>query len=235
MKMVKPLLLAATVFFAAIANAQTVDEIIAKHIDAIGGKEKLAQIKSLYMESDMEVMGSQAPMVIYILNGKGFKNETDFNGQKIISCVTDKGGWAVNPMGGSASPEAMPEDQYKAAKDQIFVGGALFDYAAKGYKAELLGKEGEDYKIKVSSSASDESTYYINGASYYVSKTVKKGNMQGQEVQVVTSYADYKKTDFGYVLPYASTIDFGGFALSTSLKKVEINKAIEEKVFDMPK
>ena len=48
-------------FSIAVVQAQTVDEIIARHIDAIGGKEKLGQVKSLYIENTMDVMGNQAP------------------------------------------------------------------------------------------------------------------------------------------------------------------------------
>src|SRR5262245_57115610 len=138
MKKIKFLLSGIAVVVVSALQAQTADEIIARHVEAIGGKEKLSQVKSLYTEITMEVMGNQAPVVEYLLQGKGFKSETEFNGSKIIQCITDKGGWSVNPMAGATDPQAMPEEQYKASKDQIFLGGALVDYAAKGNKVELL-------------------------------------------------------------------------------------------------
>jgi hypothetical protein len=221
-------------FSISVVQAQTVDEIIAKHIDAIGGKEKLGQVKSLYIENTMDVMGNQAPLTEYLLAGKGFKNETDFNGSTIIQCYTDKGGWGVNPMAGASDPQAMPEDLYKAGKGQIYVGGALVDYAAKGYKVELIGTENGNYKIKVTD-GSAESTYFIDASTYYINKTVVKGEMMGQPVDVTITFSDYKKTDFGIVLPFAKTTDLGGFSLSSKVNKVEVNKEIDPKIFEMSK
>jgi len=86
MKSIKFLLLAVAAITTSALSAQTVDEIISKHITAIGGKEKLSQVKSLYTESSMEVMGSSAPQKEYLIEGKGFKSEVDFNGANIISC-----------------------------------------------------------------------------------------------------------------------------------------------------
>ncbi|MBI1783302.1 MAG: DUF4292 domain-containing protein, partial [Sphingobacteriales bacterium] len=48
----------AAVLFTVAVNAQTVDEIIGKHIDAIGGKDKIAQLKSVSQESTTEIMGN---------------------------------------------------------------------------------------------------------------------------------------------------------------------------------
>ena len=93
MKMFKTTLLAATALFStALVQAQTADEIISKHISAIGGKEKISQIKSLYMEGAVDIMGNEAPMTSYILNGKGYKSEMEFNGQKIVNAMNEKGG-----------------------------------------------------------------------------------------------------------------------------------------------
>ena len=215
-------------------QAQTVDEIINKHIEAIGGKEKLSQVKSLYFENSMEVMGNQAPVTEYLLEGKGFKSESEFNGSKIINCYTDKSGWSVNPMMGAADPQPMPDALYNSGKIQIYVGGALVDYAAKGYKAELAGKEDGNFKIKITN-GDNETIYLVDPTTYFVSKTMIKSEMMGQEVDVTTTYSDYKKTDFGIVLPYSKNIDMGMFQLALKVNKVEVNKEIDPKIFEIGK
>ena len=94
MKLIKTLMIGATAFLATAAQSQTVDEVISKHVEAIGGKEKLSQVKSLYTENSVDVMGNAAPQKEYLLEGKGYKNELDFNGTSIVQCYTDKApGW----------------------------------------------------------------------------------------------------------------------------------------------
>ena len=233
MKLVKFALLSACVLLLTNpTHAQTADEIVGKYIDAIGGKEKLGQIKSLYAESSTEVMGNEAPGKIYMVNGKGYKSELDFNGQKIIQCFTDKGGWNVNAMSGSATPAPMPAEQYKYGKNQIYAGGPLYDYAAKGNKVELQGKEKNDYKLKITTADKAELTYYIDANTYYVSKTVSKTNFQGQDITVTITYSDYRKTDFGTFHPYKVETDLGQYQLTANITKLEINKDIDPKVFD---
>jgi hypothetical protein len=213
---------------------QTADEIVNKHIEALGGKEKISQIKSIYTESTMNVMGNEAPNTTYVLSGKGFKTEIDMGGQKIVQVFTDKGGWSINPMTGATDPQPTPEEQFKASKSQIYPGGPLYNYAEQGTKVELVGKDGNNYKLKVINSGV-EATYFIDGTTYYIIKAVAKTNMQGQDVEITTSFSDYKKTDFGFVMPYAMEMDFGGFSMQSTVKKIEINKEIDPKIFEMPK
>lgn len=230
-----------TLLFAAMAGAvalqaQTADEVVANYIAAIGGKDTISQVKSVSIDSSMQIMGADAPSTTIILNGVGYRSDTDFNGTKIVRVYTDKSGWTVNPMAGSADPAPMPDDEYNAGKYQIYVGGALYDYAARGSKIELAGKDAITYKIKLTSKDNTESTYVIDGKTWLVTSTITKGKMQGQDVDITSTFSDYRKSDNGYQVPYAITIDFGGgFSMAVAVKKVELNKTIDPAIFDMPK
>ena len=234
MKSIKFFLLAVAVIATSSLYAQTVDEIISKHVDALGGKEKLSQVKSLYTENSVDVMGNSAPQKEYLIEGKGFKSELDFNGTSIVQCYTDKNGWTINPMMGGTDAQAIPDALYKSGKPQIYLGGALVGYAAKGYKAELMGKDGGSFKIKVTGDG-NETYYFIDANSYLLTKSIIKSEIMGQAVDVTTTYSDYKKTDFGIMLPYAKNVDMGMFQLAQKVEKVEVNKEIDPKIFDIPK
>jgi hypothetical protein len=127
------------------------------------------------MECTTEAMGSQGPSTTTILNGKGFRNESEFNGQKVVRVYTDKGGWAINPFAGTNDPQALPDDQYKAGQDQIYVE-PFFNYKDRGSKAELLGQEKvgdvNAYKIKLTNKDSSATTYYLDPSSYYITQVV---------------------------------------------------------------
>lgn len=234
--MIRTVMVCAAMAGAIALQAQTADEIIAKYVDAIGGKQAISQVKSISMETDVQVMGNDAPGTTVILDGVGYKSETDFNGSKIIQCYTDKGGWIVNPMAGMADPTPMPDDQYQSGKDNIYVGGGLYDYAAKGSKLELVSKDAKAYTLKLTTKDKVETTYVIDPTTYLIKSTTRKGQMQDQEVEVTTSFSDYRKSDAGYLMPYAIDVDFGGqFQLSIAVKKLELNKTIDPAIFQMPK
>jgi hypothetical protein len=216
-------------------QAQSVDEIIGKHIDALGGKSVLNAVKSIYVESTVEIMGNEAPSTTYILNGKGYKNELDFNGTKIVQCVTDQGGWAVNPMAGSTAPQAIPADQLKTYQLQLHIGGPLMDYTSKGFKAELIGKDSADYKIKLAGASGVDITYFINTKTYMIDKAINKLSMGGQDIETTAIFSDYRKTDAGYAVPYTQQIVLPQITLNIVNKKVEVNKAIDPAIFEMPK
>lgn len=240
MKSVKRSLLLLSLFFCVAAvQAQTADDIIAKHIEAIGGKEKLQGITSVRMENTMQVMGNETTGTTVILNGKGFRNESKFNGQQIVQVYTDKGGWALNPMAGSSEPQALTPEQIKAAQDQIYVVPFL-NYADRGNKAELLGQEKvgavNAYKVKLTNKENAATTYYFDPATYYMIQAVRSGEMMGQQLDVTTAYSNFKKTDYGWVVPQAMDISFGGqFSISAVVNKVEVNPAVDAAIFEMKK
>jgi hypothetical protein len=212
------------------------DDVVSKYVDAVGGKDAISQVKSLSMDTSASVMGNDVSGTLVLVDGVGYKQVTDFNGTQIIQCYNATGGWQVNPMAGAADPTAMSDDEYKMGKDQIYVGGPLYNYAAKGNKIEMLPGDAGSYKIKLTTKDNVDTTYTFDAKTFLIKSTVRKGQMQGQDVDITTNYSDYRKTDTGYLLPYEMDLDFGGqFQLSITIKKVELNKTIDPATFEMPK
>jgi hypothetical protein len=217
-------------------TAATADDVVNKYVDAIGGKDKLQEIKTKYMESTSQVMGSEGPSTVNIIDNTGYKIVSEVNGQTYIQVFTNKGGWQVNPYAGATTPTPLPDDLYKQGKSALDITGPLFNYTAKGNKVELLGKEGNDYKLKVTTKDSVDLTVYIDGTTYYLTKLVTTAAMMGQTMEVTSTFSNFKKNDMGLVFPYGVEISYGGqFNITTTVNKIEINKTIDPAIFDMPK
>ena len=225
------LLTAASLGFA--AKAQTADDIIGKYVDAIVGKDKLGQMKSVYTEATVNVMGSDNPASTTLLVGKGYRSEAEINGSKIIQCYTDKGGWSINPFAGVTDAAPMPDDQYQAGKDDIWVGGSLLNYKANGYTVELLPKDGNNYPVKITA-GKQVTTYFIDANTSLLNKITSTVSVQGQATDVTTAYSNYQKTDFGYLAPYKIDVDLGQIQLAYTVKSIVVNKDVDSKIFDMP-
>lgn len=239
MKLIKRSLLSLAVMAMAVsATAQDAATVLAKYIDAVGGKEKLSSIHSVKYTNTMSVMGNEAPSTIVVLNGKGFRSEAEVMGSKMVQVYTDKGGWMINPMMGGNDPQAMPEDQAKQGQGSIYVDPFL-DYEARGGKVEYLGQEkvGEvnAYKLKMTDKGGSATTYYFDPSTYYMIQAVKSGEMMGQQIEITTTFSDYKKTDYGWVIPHAMDINMGQFAFTSKVKSVEVNAPVDATIFEMKK
>lgn len=237
MKYLNLCLLAIGLFVSAsISNAQTLDEIVAKYVAAIGGKENMQKINSVYMENTLQVMGQESSSTTIILNGKGSKTVSDVMGQKMVQCYTDNSGWMINPMMGSSEPSDMPAEQYNAGKSSIYTSDPLSFWSERGYKAELVGKEKvgavEAFKIKVVSPENVTVFYYIDPSTYYPVQATMSVDAGGQQMNMTTSFSDYRKTDAGILIPFSTDVDYGGqFNISLKTKKVEYNKTIDPAIF----
>ncbi|MEP6615973.1 MAG: hypothetical protein ABJA57_05310 [Ginsengibacter sp.] len=227
------------IVFMQFAQAQSVDEIINKYIDARGGKDKLNAVKSVYMEGARQMMGNEVEVKVTMVQGKLYRNDFQFGGSPGYTIVTPKDGWSLIPMR-SPTPEPIAENRLKEMQGQLDIAGPLADYALKGNKVELQGKETiegkEAYKLHITLNNGKEVTYFIDTKTNLLVQTRQMAagmggrgtGTQGQEKEVITNFSDYQAVD-GILFPHTiSNPGSGPMGGSTTFDKIELNKMIDE-------
>lgn len=217
-------------------TANTVDDIINKYIEALGGKDKLNAIRSVYMEGTRKVMGIEMPVTITKVQGKLFRTDYKLEGTKGYIIITPIEGWSLIP---TQSPfvQSTSSDRLTKMQPLLDIAGPLVNYAAKGNKAEWLGKEtineNEAYKIKLTIRTGDETYYYIDTETNLVIQTRQIGIENGNNTQeVITDYSDYKLFD-GIMFPQTiSNPAEGIMAGTTTFKSIIINKPVDDSFYN---
>jgi hypothetical protein len=214
------------------ANAQTADEVVEKHVNAVGGLDNWKKINSIIMTGIVSQGGTELPVTVTTLNGKGYRMEFSMNGIVNYQILTPTNGWAYFPAFGQPKPDATPPEEVKEQQDQLDVTmDPLIDYKTKGNTVTYLGKdqaEGtECHKIKVTHKNGKEETMFIDCTNYYCIRTVEKTKANGKEEESITTMGNFQKLPEGVVFPMS--IESGGAPIT--LKTVEINKSIDESIF----
>jgi hypothetical protein len=236
MSLTKHLLLVVLLFFAGTrVFAQSANDIINKNIEAMGGKDKLNHLNSVYEEMTTSVMGQDIPAKVWIVNEKGMRTEMTVMGQQLITVVTTDTGWMINPMTGDNTPQPLPSNMLKQSLGKMDLRGQLLDYAKNGFTATLLGKEAdgskEVYKIKLVKSGQPTLSFYIDVSSYLISKIATDANTNGQNMTVTVVMSDYRKTPEGYFFPFLTTIEAGSNEIKSQVTKLTINPAVDPSLF----
>jgi hypothetical protein len=212
-------------------QAQSVDDIVNKYVDALGGKDKLATLKTVRMEGTMNANGTDIVVTITKSQMVGVRTDIAVMGMNGYLIITPTAGWSFMPFAGQTSPEAMKDEQVKSSAASLDLQGNLFNYKEKGNKVELLGKENvgtvECYKIKVTLKSGKIATYFIDTKSNYLIKSVTTQSINGEEKEVENTYSNYKATANGFIFPYTTTNAQGEINFS----KIEANIPLDDKVF----
>ncbi len=236
----KLILTTLALIFAASLSAQTVDEIIAKNIEAKGGYDKLKSIKTMQATGQFTAQNGmvQGTITLYNKRPNKMRMNMDIQGQTMVQAFDGTTGWMIIPFMGTTEPQRMPEEQVKSMKSNADMDGVLVDYKKKGHKVELLGKEeleGTDvYKLKVTRKDSSVQYLYLDSDYYIELKMSTVIKSKGTEQMFDTYLSDYKEVD-GTMVPFAIEQKKGDMLLSQiTLSEVKYNVDIDDSYFAMP-
>lgn len=209
--------------------AQTAEEIVSKYIMAIGGKEAVEAVQDYSITMTGELQGQTLEIVVQKKNPNKSKSVVTMGGMGEVQNVTCDGTKAR--MSGMQGTQDVPAG---AALDAILIQSRAFPeayYAANGIALKLAGTEkinGKDaHKIEATKGETKWTEFYD------VESGLKLRQVTDTPMGTMTmDYDDYRAVN-GIKVAHKVNQDAGMFQIAMTASKVEINKGIEDVVFEI--
>ncbi len=227
------------------SGAQTADEIIEKHISALGGRQALSKLRSRVMTGTVTVAspGGDIQGSIEIYSKAPNKTRTlmkldlkDFGiGEMLFDQRFDgASGYIIDSINGNRD---ITGNQLENMRNAVFPT-ALLNYQEAGISAELAGQEkADDRDVRIlilRPRTGSESRHYLDAATYLLHKMVIKIDLpQMGEVEQVSEFSDYREVD-AVRIPYGMKITNPAQTLTIRFTGVEHNKDLDDTMFARP-
>jgi outer membrane lipoprotein-sorting protein len=217
----------------------TADQIIQKHVEAIGGVEKLNAIHTLVVTGKASILGqTEAPLVIQVMRPNRMRLEITYQGKTVVQAFDGTTAWTINPLVDPEPRESTDDDTRAAQESSDFIGGNLVDYKSKGNMIQLVDREEiaglAVYKLKITKPSGSVEYDYLDAKSFLPVKTEGKRFQFGQQILYESRIADYKPVE-GVLMPFSvKQLVNGRLAMEITIEKMDANVAVDEAVFRMP-
>lgn len=222
------------------AQDMTLDEVLAKHYEALGGVDNLKAVNSAVFKGNMTMgQGMEAPFTMTFLRPMMARLEFTMQGMTGVQAYDGEVAWMVMPFLGKNDPEEMADDQAKNMKEQADFDGPLVDWQGKGHQVELVGMEEtegtEAYKLKVDLANGDVRYHYLDSEYFIAIKQEGKTEVQGNEVEFETILSDYKEVG-GLMFPHSIESKPKGAPSGQviTIDTIELNSDVSSDMFAMP-
>jgi hypothetical protein len=241
------LILVASLLLHSISHAQTpaptmtVDQLVAKNIEAKGGAAALEAIKTIRFEGRLLVNQGQIELKQTETKERPGKVRVDaiLQGMTLVQAYNGANGWKVNPIYGRKDPEKMSADEAKSLVEEAEIGGPLENWKAQGKTITYLGTEDVEgtaaHKLKVVRKNGDISYVYLDPDYFLEIRVIDQRVEQGAQVEVETDLGDYEKVN-GVYFPFSIEAGSKGSTdkQKTIIEKGEANIPVDESIFEFP-
>ncbi len=183
----------------------TAEQIVARHVEARGGLERLRALQSLRRTGHMVYPGVKVEMSVVELRARPgrFRKEQALHGLTNVDAFDGEVAWKVRPFNGRKDPERVSADEAKAFRIGADLEGPLVEYQSKGHRVTLLAPEELDgtpcYRLRVDLKWGDQLVTYVDPDSFMILREVQRTVLRGAEVFAEVDYGDFEKVAGVYV------------------------------------
>lgn len=240
-----PVLLAAVCALAPAAQAQpapatlpALDTILARHLEARGGADRLRAVNAIRMTGTMTgPTGEQVPTVVLMKRPDRIRQEIEVDGQTLVQAFDGSRGWTFNPMMGGA-PVEVPRSIARRMADQADFDGPLVNPAAKGHRVEVIGEDRVDdrpaVKLKLTKKSGEVQVVWLDRARWLEVKSEGTIEQAGRSIQIESRHSDFRSVD-GITTPFVVEVFADGrLQQKIVIETMEFPPDLEDTLFQVP-
>lgn len=192
---------------AAPAASQTLDELLARNLEARGGAERLRAARSVRMTGTMSFgPGLAAPFTLEMKRPNRMRVEFEVDGQTGVQAFDGRSAWMSMPFLGRDGPEEMPAEEARQIEEQADFDGPLVDWREKGHRLTLVGRQrldgAEAWKLELVLKSRELRHVYLDAATFLEVRVEGSRRFEGRTVAFRSNLGDYREVD-GRRVPFS--------------------------------
>ena len=227
------------------ALAQTADEVIEKHLAAMGGREALGRIRSRVVSGSLTLTTAFGPVsgTVEVFSKVPNKNRTlvkiDASALGAGQIVNDQrfdgmSGYVIDTLNGDREVTGV---QLEAMRNSAFPSPWL-DYRSRGLTVAIVGKESlagrEAYVLETTPQTGPRGRTWIDAETFLPLKTAATVDVpQLGQIEQVTEFSDYRTVD-GLKIPFSVKTSNPVQTSTTVVADVKHNVEVDEGMFGKP-
>jgi len=182
-------------------SAQSLDEILNKHYEAIGQKVR-SQLNSMFLEViEVNEQNDEKKYSVILKKPNKIRIEGVWQGQNYISAYDGNRAWTIAPWTGVAIPQLMTFSEIDDIKSKDGVNATIYNSQQNNDEIIYAGLTKTDsatfYLLKISSVENPYTEYYLNVDNYLVYKSLRYSRDDTTQIVEEIKYSNYSKQSFG--------------------------------------
>jgi len=201
----------------------TAEMVFNNYLKAIGGKDAVANVKSILMQAQAEIQGQKLELEVKSTsNGKTLQVVS--MGGNIVSKQVFNGTTGFSIMQGQKI--VLDEEQIEAAK-----ADAIQFPEMNASEAQVMGIEPVDGKDAYAVTLDKENTAYYDVESGLKVRSVKMVSQGEQTMEVPTGLSNYQEVA-GVKFPFTISQSFGPQSFEFNVTAIKVNEGVNESDFE---
>jgi hypothetical protein len=230
-----------------VALAQTVDDLVNKHLQARGGQDKIRALQSMKMTGKVVMVpfnefrkaigpGNEAPLTITAKRPQRVRMELGSPNGTMLLGYDGENAWGLKA--GATEPDVLFDDEGGMGEmmalvllDLADLDGPLVDVKSQWRTVELDGREGSGsdapFRLKLTPREGMVRFALIDGTSGHVVQTTRSGS----DFEVECSYSDFKNVG-DLIIPHSIEAKVDGETfMKLRLEQIELGAAADDSSF----